>query len=97
MDTHTAYWVYLLPLLLLWVTWGFCRRRRERVARSVWRESMAAGITEPDSLHPWIDSERCLGCGSCVTACPEGEVLGIIGGQARIVDASHCIGQQTIA
>jgi len=92
MDTHTAYWVYLLPLLLLWVTWGFCRRRRERVARSVWRESMAAGITEPDSLHPWIDSERCLGCGSCVTACPEGEVLGIIGGQARIVDASHCIG-----
>lgn len=92
MDVYVSYLVYLLPLMALWLGYAVRRRRRERVARGAWYESRAAGITEPDSLHPWIDPMRCMGCGSCVTACPEGEVLGIIGGQARIVDASQCIG-----
>ncbi|MDX1383965.1 MAG: NAD(P)-binding domain-containing protein, partial [Thermoanaerobaculia bacterium] len=34
----------------------------------------------------------CIGCGACVAACPEGDVLGMVGGQAVIVNGSRCIG-----
>jgi len=42
--------------------------------------------------HPWIDRSRCIGCGSCVRACPEGGVLDVIHGQAAIVQGSRCVG-----
>jgi thioredoxin reductase len=42
--------------------------------------------------NPVIDPSRCLGSGSCVTACPEGDVLGLIGGKAHLVNPTHCIG-----
>ena len=51
-----------------------------------------AGLTEPNSLHPVIDPAICLGCATCVRACPEGDVLGIIGGKAVLVEPTHCIG-----
>jgi thioredoxin reductase/NAD-dependent dihydropyrimidine dehydrogenase PreA subunit len=58
-------------------------------------ESIAAGLTEPASLHPVIDASKCLGCGACVKACPEQpvhEVLGLIGGKAVLVGPTDCIG-----
>ena len=36
------------------------------------------------SLHPIIDAVKCIGCGSCVKACPvqpEHAVLGLLGGK----------------
>ena len=42
----------------------------------------SAGLLEPVSLHPVIDARKCIGCGSCVKACPEQpehQVLGLIG------------------
>ena len=47
---------------------------------------------EPPSLHPLIDASACLGCASCVPACPEGEVLGLIDGKAVLVNPANCIG-----
>ncbi len=35
---------------------------------------------------------RCIGCGSCVAACPEGEVLGLIHGKATLIEGASCIG-----
>jgi thioredoxin reductase (NADPH) len=58
-------------------------------------ESVAAGLTEPASLHPIIDAAKCLGCGACVKACPEQplhQVLGLIGGKAALVGPTDCIG-----
>jgi thioredoxin reductase (NADPH) len=55
----------------------------------------AAGLQDPASLHPVIDPARCIGCGSCVKACPEEpehHVLGIIDGRAELVDPGNCIG-----
>jgi thioredoxin reductase (NADPH) len=54
-------------------------------------ESIEAGLTEPASLHPLIDPNRCIGSGACAKACPE-EALGIVRGKAVLVNASVCIG-----
>src|SRR3569833_3936947 len=44
------------------------------------------------SLHPQIDESRCIGCAACVAACPECDVLGILGGKATILKQYKCIG-----
>ena len=87
--------VYGAPLALIW---GWYLRRQQRVEhRSVTarQRSAAAGLAEPASLHPVIDTVRCIGCGSCVKACPEQpehHVLGLIGNKAQLVSPSDCIG-----
>jgi thioredoxin reductase len=35
---------------------------------------------------------RCIGCGACVDACPEGDVLGVVGGTATVVNGLRCVG-----
>jgi thioredoxin reductase len=41
---------------------------------------------------PVIDLMRCLGCGTCVEACPEDGVLQLVHGQAAVVAANRCVG-----
>jgi thioredoxin reductase/ferredoxin len=83
---------YAVPLLLVWGAYVGLRARRDRRNRTMLRESRAAGLAEPPSLHPRIDPARCLGCATCVAACPEGDVLGVIGGKAELVQPASCIG-----
>lgn len=85
-------WVYLLPIGL--ILWGYSavQRRRQQRCVTVFEQARDAGLTEPASLHPVIDAVRCIGCGSCVTACPEGNVLGLINKKAALVNPTHCIG-----
>lgn len=82
-----------LSLLAPAVAWHLWSRRRAHVrsARAL-RASQEAGLDEPVSLHPAINPNRCLGCGACVTACPENDVLGLLSGKAVLVNPSHCIG-----
>jgi len=71
------------------------QRRVQMLHERAREESVAAGLTEPASLHPVIDESRCLGCGACVAACPEyphHTVLGLINGKAALVSPSECIG-----
>jgi thioredoxin reductase/NAD-dependent dihydropyrimidine dehydrogenase PreA subunit len=92
---HLETLVYALPLAL---TLGLYWRRRsaeERRSRAVLRAAVAAGRTEPVSRHPVIDPTRCVGCGSCIKACPEGEVLGLINDTAHLVNPASCIGHGT--
>lgn len=84
--------VYAAPMLAVWATYIVARRRVER--RSIARRAVAreSGLMEPASLHPVIDPARCIGCASCIRACPEGDILGLIDGKAELVEPSHCIG-----
>jgi thioredoxin reductase (NADPH) len=64
---------------------------REDTHREVLKESIAAGLDQPASLHPVIDLDTCMGSGACVDACPE-KVIGIIDGVTQLVRAGECIG-----
>jgi thioredoxin reductase/NAD-dependent dihydropyrimidine dehydrogenase PreA subunit len=84
-------WIYLLAIA---AAIGLYLRRQRAVQQQHAQElqqAQAAGLAEPPSLHPVIDSSRCIGSGSCVRACPEG-ALGIVGGKAVLKNGSACIG-----
>lgn len=84
--------IYLAPLILI-VFWTVGSRKRVHASNlAVLEENTKAGLIEPASLHPVIDPVKCMGCGSCVSACPEGNVLGLIHGKAHLIHAAHCIG-----
>src|SRR5579872_3238789 len=51
----------------------------------------------PQSQHPHIDTQYCIGCATCTTVCPEGDVLAMLGGQAVIVNGYKCIGHSLCA
>jgi len=46
----------------------------------------------PKAQHPHIDNNYCIGCATCTSVCPEGDVLAMIGGKAVIVNGHKCIG-----
>ncbi len=51
----------------------------------------------PQSQHPHIDSTHCIGCATCTMVCPEGDVLGMVGGKAMIINGYKCIGHSICA
>ena len=64
----------------------------ERRARRKLAEAVRLELNIPTSLHPVIDPDVCIGSGSCISACPEGKILGLIDGVATLLNASKCIG-----
>jgi thioredoxin reductase/Pyruvate/2-oxoacid:ferredoxin oxidoreductase delta subunit len=84
------------------VTLFFVRRylngQKLREARA--REAAKKGSLRSDgprSQHPHIDTQYCIGCATCTTVCPEGDVLAMLGGQAVIVNGYKCIGHSLCA
>jgi thioredoxin reductase/NAD-dependent dihydropyrimidine dehydrogenase PreA subunit len=87
--------IYLVPigLMLGWFAWK--RHRAHHINVEIHRQAIEAGLNEPASLHPIIDSLQCIGCGACVMACPEQpehHVLGLIDGKAQLIGPTECIG-----
>lgn len=78
---------------------GYWRRHFAKSARA--REKLqtakASGVREPVSLHPKLDPNRCIGIGACAEACPEGDIIAIVGGLPELVEPSKCIGHGTCA
>jgi thioredoxin reductase (NADPH) len=92
---ENSLYIYLIPLLVIWVIYTGVIRKKRKSAIAVRDEALDAGLTEPASLHPVINHSRCQGCGSCVNACPEHPghtVLGLIGGKAHLINPTDCIG-----
>jgi thioredoxin reductase/Pyruvate/2-oxoacid:ferredoxin oxidoreductase delta subunit len=51
----------------------------------------------PRAQHPKIDGNSCIGCATCTSVCPEGDVLAMVGGKAAIVNGYKCIGHSLCA
>ena len=80
----TYFFLYAAVFVAVLVLYMRRHRRIEHSHVQQLKESVEAGLVEPPSLHPVVDNLRCIGSGSCVTACPE-EALGIIQGKAVLV------------
>lgn len=91
-DNFTTILIYGIPLLLF--SGVFLRNKANKTRRSLttFLDVKEKGLTEPASLHPSIDPNICIGCGACVNACPEGNVLGLINEKAHLINPTHCIG-----
>ena len=83
---------YLSAILSIWLFYFLARKSRDTKSRSVHAAALEAGLATPSSLHPLIDPIRCLGCGACARVCPEGDVIGMVGGKAMLIEPSECIG-----
>jgi thioredoxin reductase (NADPH) len=90
-ETQVSYVITLIiigiPLIIYLI---HLRLKKVRILKAAERGKL---ISEgPKAQHPQIDLSKCIGCGSCVRACPEGNVLGLIGGKALIINGYKCVG-----
>ncbi len=92
MAEAIVYGISFALVLLIPGIYLYNYRRRMKRATQKLQKAQALGLTEPLSLHPLIDPNRCIGTAACLSACPEGEILGIIGGRAELVSPAKCIG-----
>jgi thioredoxin reductase (NADPH) len=88
-------WAVLATLaaatLLYWL-WTRSHKKDEADALATLEDLGALGEVVPDTIHPIIDLNRCIGSGACVLACPEKNVLGVVHGQAKLLNPLACIG-----
>ena len=66
-------------------------KKRDELARQA-AEKGKVFSEGPRSQHPRIDTNNCIGCATCTTVCPEGDVLAMLAGKAAIVNGYKCIG-----
>ncbi len=91
MDTLITYAIGGFICLFFLV--GYLKSLKKREVRA--REAAEKGKLSsegPRAQHPHIDANYCIGCATCTTVCPEGDVLAMIGGKAVIVNGHKCIG-----
>ena len=87
--------IYSAAILLCIVVVLFYLRKKNRASRVVEekvRRAKEDGLHEPVSLHPYIDVNKCIQTGACISACHEKDIIGIINGKATLINASQCIG-----
>jgi putative YpdA family bacillithiol system oxidoreductase len=71
-------------------------KKRDALARAA-AEKGKLFSEGPKAQHPHIDNAYCIGCATCTTVCPEGDVLAMLGGKAVIVNGYKCIGHSLCA
>ena len=78
--------------LAIYLLWERHDRRREEGVQQVVDNLSGMGELVAASLSPRIDLDRCMGSGACVRACPEKQVIALVGGQAKLVNPLGCVG-----
>lgn len=92
MDSNNLLSIYIFALCFFFITYIGVIKYKQHKFRRIKHKAIKSGMTEPASLHPSINHIKCIGCGSCAFACPEGDVIGIINRKAELINPTHCIG-----
>jgi len=91
MDTIITYAIGGVICLIFLTLYLKSLKKRETLAREAVEKGKLYS-EGPKAQHPHIDNNYCIGCATCTTVCPEGDVLAMIGGKAVIVNGYKCIG-----
>ncbi len=79
--------------VILFFVVGYLRSLKKRDERAQAAAEKGKLFSEgPKAQHPHIDTNYCIGCATCTSVCPEGDVLAMIAGKAVIVNGYKCIG-----
>jgi thioredoxin reductase (NADPH) len=81
-----------IAAIILHALWRSAQSKRESGALATLEDMAALGEVVPDTMHPVVDVDRCIGSGACVRACPEKNVLEVVHGQATLVNPLACVG-----
>jgi len=96
MDTLVAFLLAALVIGLFMRSYLKGEKKRAELARES-EEKGKLRSDGPQSQHPHIDANYCIGCAACTMVCPEGDVLAMLGGKAVIVNGYKCIGHSLCA
>jgi len=96
MDTLVAFVVAVLIIGFFMRSYLKKQKKTEQLALEA-AEKGNLRSDGPQSQHPHIDANYCIGCAACTMVCPEGDVLAMLGGKAVIVNGYKCIGHSLCA
>ena len=82
----------LLSLAVAYLRLREAGRKRDAAVLAEQARAKSAGTHKARLQYPNIDLARCIGCGTCVAACPEQNVLEMVNGQAMVVHGARCMG-----
>ena len=88
---HVEYFGYGLMLMIALIS-ILKKSKKSKKAVSTLEKNIRDNLNEPATLHPEINNSLCAGCGACVKACPEGEILQLISHKAVLVYPTKCVG-----
>ena len=97
MDTLITLAITVFILACFLVPYRRSLKKRDAAARAAAEKGQLYSSSGPQAQHPHIDMTQCIGCASCTTVCPEGDVLAMLGGKAVIVNGYKCIGHALCA
>lgn len=85
--------IFLFVLIVILRIWQrlLDRAQEEKVIEEL-KEAKDLGKNRAAGQYPQIRPDLCIGCGSCVAACPEDRVLALINGVAHVINGSRCVG-----
>jgi thioredoxin reductase/NAD-dependent dihydropyrimidine dehydrogenase PreA subunit len=91
-DILIIWSVGLLTMSVVTIPFYLSRRKVERASVEAENTAEHYGLHEPVTIHPVVHPGACIGTGSCISVCPEGDVLGLKNGQAVPIAPGRCIG-----
>ncbi len=92
MESFIIWGLTGIILLAIFIPYFIKFKRQQKQNQERKREARALGIDRPTSQFPFIDQSLCIGCASCILACPEGDVLGLVFGKATVINGLRCVG-----
>lgn len=92
LENIAGYFLAFIIIIIVYYWYLKKHKNRTLLTEQKIEKAKEEGLFEPVSLHPVVDPDICIGSGSCVKACPEKDILGMINGKAKTINASRCVG-----